>query len=78
MGKEDTIAAQFLPTLVPGVGSAMTFIAARYKLFKPRINKMTLYNAEDTRMKPSIESHLLYGQIAEWFLVILGIMTLMV
>lgn len=69
---------QVLPALVAGTSGALLFVAAYYRIFRPRLDDLNLRTMEALRMRLGAGSRLLYGGIVEEVISRWGLMSLLV
>jgi len=72
------IRPQLLPALILGSGGALIFVAAYYRLFRPRLDAETARCMDGLRNSLSIGGRVLYGGIVEEVLTRWGLMGLLV
>jgi hypothetical protein len=69
---------QLLPAFVAGLAGAVTFVAAYYLIFQPRLDPESLAASDDLRQSLGPVARLLYGGIVEEVIARWGLMTLIV
>jgi hypothetical protein len=72
------IRAQLVPALVVGVAGALLFVAAYYRVFRPRLDDETVLRMEELRNGLGIWGRVLYGGVVEEILIRWGLMSLLV
>lgn len=69
---------QLLPSLIVGIGGALLFVTAYYKVFRPRLDEQSRTITENLRKELGLAGRIFYGGIFEEILARWGLLSLIV
>ena len=74
----DSFRTQLFPSLIVGIGGALLFVTAYYKVFRPRLDEQSRTITENLRKELGLAGRIFYGGIFEEVLARWGLLSLIV